>query len=245
MADKLRIAYCDDESVQLLYMKHLIAEWEQQANKLCELSTFKSAKAFLFEHKDNYPFDVLFLDIDMGGMDGMELARTIRNYDSKIPLVFLTNRQEYVFEGYEVNAFRYLLKPLDLSKLTFVLDEVYKNCFKEKCYLIEKQEGETIKVDLEDIYYIEANGHYLNLCLKAKSYRVKKSFKEVTNHILNSYSSLEEAGFIYTHRSYLVNLKFVEKVLRTECIMANEALIPISRTMYKNVNDTFIHYYLK
>ena len=109
MADKLRIAYCDDESVQLLYMKHLIGEWEQQASKLCELSTFKSAKGFLFEYKENYPFDVIFLDIDMEGMDGMELARNIRNYDSKIPIVFLTNRREYVFEGYEVNALRYLL----------------------------------------------------------------------------------------------------------------------------------------
>ena len=74
---------------------------------------------------------------------------------------------------------------------------------------------------------------------------MKKSFKEVVSHIMNTYNSLGDAGFVYTHRSYLVNLKFIEKVQKTECVMANDLLIPISRTMYKSVNDAFIHYYTK
>lgn len=243
MADKLRIAYCDDESVQLSYMNYMTKEWEKNSARQCELSTFKSAKAFLFEHKENYPFDVIFLDIDMEEMNGMELSRIIRSHDSKIPIIFLTNRREYVFEGYEVNAYRYLLKPLDLPKLTLVLDEISKQLFKESCYLIEKQEGETIKVNLDDIYYIEVNGHYLNLYLKSKQYRVKKSLQEVSELIIASLGSLEKAGFTSTHRSYLVNLKYVDRVLKTECILADNMIIPVSRNAYKNVNDAFIKYY--
>lgn len=245
MADELRIAYCEDETIQLIFMKQLIKEWEKHSGIKCVYSGYESGSAFLFENQGNYPFDVLLLDIDMGQMNGMELARKVRESDSKIPIVFLTNRKEYVFEGYEVNAFRYILKPMDFSKLALVLDEIRKQCFKEICYLIEKQDGETIKIDLDDIYYIEVNGHYLNLYLEKKQYRFKKSLQEIVSIIESFWGSLEKAGFILTHRSYLVNLKYVDRILKTECIMGNHIAVPVSRNAYKNVNESFIKYYRK
>lgn len=243
MADKLRIAYCEDESVQLIFMKQLIEEWEKKSGILCSYSSYESGKAFLFENGESYPFDLLILDIDMEGMDGMELSRKVRESDSKIPIVFLTNRREYVFEGYEVNAFRYLLKPIDFSKISMILDEISKQYLAETYYLIEKQEGETIKIDLEDIYYIEANGHYLNVYLRSKEYRLKKSLQELADTIRINIGSLEQAGFIYTHRSYLVHLKYIDKVQKTECVMDNKKNIPVSRNAYKSVNEAFIAYY--
>lgn len=243
MGSTLRIAYCEDESVQLLLMKQLIEEWEKQSGNMCTYSAYESGKAFLFENQENYPFDLLILDIDMEGMDGMELSRKVRESDSKIPIVFLTNRREYVFEGYEVNAFRYLLKPINFSKLGTLLDEISKQYLTEKYYLIEKQEGETVKISLDDIYYMEANGHYLNIYLQSKEYRLKKSLQEIADTIRKNRGSLEQAGFVYTHRSYLVHLKYIERVKKTECIMENKIKVPISRNAYKGVNDAFIIYY--
>ena len=72
----------------------------------------------------SYPFDLIFLDIDLGGMDGMALARKIRETDSEVPILFLTNHKEYVFEGYEVQAFRYLLKPVTEDTLFPLLEEL-------------------------------------------------------------------------------------------------------------------------
>lgn len=102
----------------------------------CCSTPLRSEKGFLLPWKlfrlrcfsvpvpDSYPFDLIFLDIDLGGMDGMALARKIRETDSEVPILFLTNHREYVFEGYEVQAFRYLLKPVTEDTLFPLLDEL-------------------------------------------------------------------------------------------------------------------------
>lgn len=243
MEEKLRIAYCEDEKVQIDYMNHLIQTWEVNSGVKCIFTSYESAKTFLFEHQDRYPFDVVVLDIDMQEINGMELAKRIREVDSKVPIVFLTNRKEYVFEGYEVNAFRYILKPIDLDKLTIVLNEICRQLYSKKCYIIEKQDGEIIKIDLEELLYIEVTGHYLNAVTLSNVYRIKKSLQEIAAIIEKHKDSLQNAGFIYTHRSYLANIKYIERILKTECIMSNQASIPISRNCYKSVNDAFIKYY--
>lgn len=240
---ELKIAYCEDERIQIEYMNLLMSEWMAKHQILISLSAYESAKAFLFEHPDRYPFDLLILDIDMKEMDGMELARHIRRTDKKLPILFLTNKREHVFEGYEVNAYRYLLKPMEYDKLDEVLKEIEQNCLTQKRYLIEKQEGETIKVDLDDILFIEVNGHYLFLHTIMGELRVKKSLQELMAVFGSTKDAMEQAGFISTHRSYLVNLGYVERVQKTECIMENKEQVPISRNAYKSVNEAFIQYY--
>ncbi len=240
---ELRIAYCEDEPIHIEYMKHLLSQWMAKHQVIINLSGFESAKAFLFEHPDSYPYDLLILDIDMGDMDGMELARYIRKMDKKLPILFLTNKKEHVFEGYEVNAIRYLLKPMDETKLDEILSEIEKSCFTQKRYIIEKQEGESIKVDFDDIHYIEVVGHYLFLHTTMGEIRVKKSLQEIREVFGPTKDAMEQSGFISTHRSFLVNLRYVERVQKTECRMENKELVPISRSAYKSVNEAFIQYY--
>ena len=115
----MNIAYCEDEKIQLEYMEQLIKKWADEGNDTVTYFGYGSAKELLFEHPDSFPFDLLLLDIDMDGMDGMALAKEIREKDQKLPIVFLTNRSEYVFEGYEVGALRYLLKPVEETKFVF------------------------------------------------------------------------------------------------------------------------------
>lgn len=240
---ELRIAYCEDEPIQIEYMKHLISQWESEFNITCTFSGFASAKAFLFEHPDSYPFDLLILDIDMKGMDGMELARCIRLKDKKLPILFLTNRKEYVFEGYEVNAYRYFIKPISYEKIAILFADLCKEFYKEKRYLIEKQEGEIIKINLDEVVSIEVNGHYLYLHRMDDMIKVKKSLQELTKVFGDDTNAMGKAGFISTHRSFIVNMNFVERVQKTECVMSNKEMVPISRNTYKNVNQAFIQFY--
>lgn len=97
----MRIAYCEDEPAQRSRMELLLRTFAERKRLPLTVEAFSDSAAFLFQYPGSYPFDLIFLDIDLGGMDGMALARKIRETDSEVPILFLTNHKEYVFEGYE------------------------------------------------------------------------------------------------------------------------------------------------
>lgn len=234
----MRLAYCDDEKIQLEYVRKLAGQWAMERGAALHYDAYQSAKELLFENEQGYPFDLLILDIDMQGMDGMALARKIRETDKKLPILFLTNCREYVFEGYEVAALRYLLKPLDEEKLFALLDEMKYLQEKEKHYIIESIGGEQIKLAVEDIFSVEANGHYLTIHTRERDYELKKGLAEYE-------AQLNSVNFISTHRSYLVNIAHVERVLRNECVLSDGSSVPVSRNSYKAVNEAFITYNMR
>ena len=164
-------------------MEQLIKKWADEGNDTVTYFGYGSAKELLFEHPDSFPFDLLLLDIDMDGMDGMALAKEIRKKDQKLPIVFLTNRSEYVFEGYEVGALRYLLKPVEETKLFSLLGEISYALGKERRYLIENVGGETVKIPVDTIYSVEAKGHYIRLHTSAGDYEYKKNLSEIAEEL--------------------------------------------------------------
>ena len=115
----LRIAYCEDESAQAQQVKSFWKEWSKAREINCQVEIFQNAESFLFAQEPlrRLPYDMLLLDIRMKEMDGFELAKNIRTFDSELKIVFLTSDPGYVFEGYEVAAWRYLLKPVTKQKL--------------------------------------------------------------------------------------------------------------------------------
>ena len=231
----MRLAYCDDEEIQLEYMQRLAEHWAKQAGVPLTYCAYKSAEELLFENTEGYPFDLLILDIDMQGMSGMELARKIRAKDAGIPILFLTNKREYVFEGYEVQALRYLLKPMSEEKLFPLLNEVCAAAREEMQSLIVSVDGEHCKIAVSDILYLEADGHYVKIHAVKQDYVVKKTLSELTDELTDE--------FALTHRSYLVHLMHVERVQRTECILSDGSSVPVSRNSYKAVNEAFIRYW--
>ena len=142
----MRIAYCEDEPAQRSRMELLLHTFAERKRLPLTVEAFSDSAAFLFHYPDSYPFDLIFLDIDLGGMDGMALARKIRETDSEVPILFLTNHREYVFEGYEVQAFRYLLKPVTEDTLFPLLDELQTMRGQEKPHLLLSLGGETQKL---------------------------------------------------------------------------------------------------
>ena len=231
----MRLAYCDDEEIQLEYMQRLAEQWAKQTSVSLTYCAYKSAEELLFENTEGYPFDLLILDIDMKGMDGMALARKIREKDDKIPILFLTNKREYVFEGYEVQALRYLLKPISEEKLFPLLGEVHTAAREEVQSLIVSVDGNHCKIAVPDILYLEADGHYVRIHTVKRDYVVKRAFTELAEELAD--------GFVTTHRSYLVHLLHVERVQRTECILSDGSSVPVSRNSYKAVNEEFIRYW--
>lgn len=231
----MRIAYCEDVSVQAVYLREVVHEWESLGNPRCEITLYSSAEEMLFENPDSFPFDLILLDIELDKMNGIQLAKNIRKYDKKVMIAFLTNSREYVLDGYEVSAVRYLMKPVRREQLFPLLDMIQKEGSSDKEYIIITSAGEKIKLDKEDILFIESQGHYINIYTELKTYEIKMNMSDM--------AAMLSKAFVDTHRSYLVNLKHIERVTKTECILKGDHKIPISRSSYKAVNQAFISYY--
>ena len=240
MEHTMTICYCEDESAQAKAFAIKIDQWAKNKNIEVHADLFESAEEYLFKAEQN-AYDVIFLDISMRGQNGMELARQIREKEKDVILVFVTSDASYVFDGYEVGAYRYLMKPLDEEKLWEILDYARtQKEVEEENYILVKKDSQSVRVNLKDIIYIEAQKHYVNLCMENKeSINIKTAFTELLQE------TQEKSDTIFlTHRSYAVNIEKVVRIGRTECVLSDSSVIPVSQSFYKEVIEAFIKYHL-
>lgn len=240
MEHTMTICYCEDESAQAKVFSIKIDQWAKNKNIAVHTDLFESAEEYLFKAEQN-TYDVIFLDISMRGQNGMELARKIREKEKDVVLVFVTSDASYVFDGYEVGAYRYLMKPVDEKKLWEILDYArMQREVEEENYILVKKDSQSVRINLKDIIYIEAEKHYVNLCMENKeSINIKTAFTELLQETQEKSDTI-----LLTHRSYAVNIEKVVRIGRTECVLSDSSVIPVSRSFYKEVNEAFIKYHL-
>ena len=233
----MRIAICDDEKTLAELVEQLAGRWGTERNHPCSVHTFASGEELLFETSGSYPFDLILLDIDLGGgkLSGLELARKIRETDARVALAFLTNYPGHVFEGYEVAALRYLMKPVTVENLFPLLDLALERIGRVSRYLVLEVDGEHRRVEEDSIFYLEAKGHTVLLETASGTIAVKAHLSTLAHRL--------GTDFVPTRRSFLVNLRHVERVGRTECVLEGGRGVPISRGAWKNLNQAFIDYY--
>lgn len=245
----ITIAVIEDDKTHADLLAHYIERWTETNGLKCSLHTFSDAESFLFEWEENQSWDALFLDIQMPGIDGMELARKIRSQSEEIILIFTTGITDYMQEGYEVSALHYLVKPIDEEKVAECLERIGKqNRERERknAFLLEVEEmingvsGErkTVRFLPLEILYVEAFSHYTEIHTEKRIYRVREGigvWKE----------RLKADSFISCHRSYLVNLLYVARVEKKQIVLDQGEMLPLSRRRQKAVNDAFIHFYAR
>ena len=230
----LKIAVCDDEEKQLAYLRHTLETWAKGRSHLTEVQTFSSAEAFLFAYGEDKSFDILLLDIEMGKMNGIELAKTLRRENSAIQIIFVTGYYEYFSDGFDVSALHYLIKPVSGEKLFPVLDRAAHNlAYRQRSVLLATVDGD-IKVPLADIVYIESENVYVLVHTAHGTFRMRAALGKFVQQL--------DETFFKVHRSYVVGLKYVKKITRTEVTMANGDTLPISRGLYDDVHAALIKY---
>lgn len=232
----MRVAICDDEEVQQRLIEKYLREWAEKSGKRMEAIAFPSAESFLFHWEDDKEYDLLILDIEMGNINGMELALRLRARNEEIPILFVSGYEHYMAQGYEVSALHYLMKPLHKEKLFQVLDRLKKEKKPEEKLRFQAEEG-TLAVPVSDIWYIEAADHRCILVTTERQYEVRQSFGELKKLLEG------KRGMVVCHRSYIVNLQHVSAVMKAELVMDNHVRIPVSRSAVKQVNEAFIRNY--
>ena len=233
----LTIAICDDNENQIKEMRRLLAEWSADKPFTLDIDEYISAESFLFSYPDK-PCDLILLDIEMDRLNGMELAKHLRSNGDMLPIVFITGYSDYIAEGYDVEALHYLLKPVAKEKLFAVLDKyVEKRSVKADELIIETTNGAT-HISADRITYIEAFGRKTAVHLSDD--RIIDCMVSISR-----FFAMRLNGFVSPHRSYIVNLRFMRSIGKTEIALDNGTIIPLSRRLYKDVNEKFIQFYTK
>lgn len=231
---KLKIAIIDDEQKQIDYLSGVVSDWANKNRHVVNVKSYSAAKYFLFDYAEEKDFDILLLDIEMPGMNGIELAKAIRRENSTVQIIFITGYYEYFSDGFDVSALHYLIKPADERKLLPVLDRAENNLnYRQRSVLLTSPDGD-VKVSLADICYIESENVYVAVHTTSGVYRSRISLGKLAEQL--------DETFIKVHRSYIVGLKYVKKISRTDITMLGGDLVPISRGMYNAVHAALIKY---
>lgn len=227
----MRIAVCDDEELFRIEFKSVLDK--VLINAEYDIDTFSGGSS-LYEAFLKKPFDLVFLDIEMPGIDGITLAKRLRALSENVQIVFLTSHIEYALEGYEVNALRYLVKPVDMNKLSEVLKYIQDKKNNSRQIMI-KQEGEDIVIDISDIIYMESMDKNVRIVTSKSEY--------ITRYNISDYEEeLKNSGFLRIHRGYLISLSKVKKIVKNDVVMDGDISLPVSRSNIKALKDALYAY---
>lgn len=228
----LKIAVCDDSGADRQALCGMVRRWADASERRVQISGFPSAESFLFAYAEKRTADIILLDVEMAGMDGISLAKRIRREGGRAEIVFVTSHFEFIAEGYEVDALHYLVKPVSEQKLCEVLDRAAGRLAAEPPSVVVTCGGETVKIYEADILYVESFAHYIEIHTRAGVYRIKES--------IAAFEAKLSPDFYRAHRSYIINLKAVERILRASVTLAGGIEIPLARGKYDSLNRAFI-----
>lgn len=235
-AELLRIAICDDDSRDLLQIASLLESYRHDRKAEFSYVSFQSA-AELLASMDSRDYDLLLLDMLMPGINGMQAAREIRERNSLIQIVFLTSSPEYAVESYSVRAYYYILKPASEEKLFPILDKLLDDFKKPEDALLIKTQSNIFSIPYGKIEYIEVSSKklYFNL--------TDGSTREVTGRLADlEQALLKRPGFFKVHRSYFVNLQWVQELRQGELVTMSGRRVPVSRTVYLQARTAYTQF---
>lgn len=233
----IRIAVCDDEKNIRIYLSSLIKKQPVE----CEITEYVSTEEYLSDGKE---YDLLFLDIELhsqaSDIDGMDMAKRIRSREySKQPIIiFVTGYEKYVYDAFDVEAFQYLLKPVDERKF----EEVFQRAAAQIASEAERQQKKLViqyantskAILLEDIYYIESQSHKAVIHMKEEVLEYYAKIGDLEEKL--------QGQFFRIHKGYLVNLAYVEEYNKTEVILINGDKLLISKYKYPDYVKAYMRY---
>ena len=228
-----RIAVCDDAREDREYLNNTITDWAVARGHDVQLQCFSSAESFLFHYAGEKDFDILLLDIEMGAMDGVTMAKRVRQDNEAVQIVFITGYSDYIAEGYEVAALHYLMKPVNREKLLTVLDRAMeKRKQEERCLNLEAY-GEMVRIPFYEIRYLDVHQNYVTVHAKA-DYTVKRTLGDFEKEL--------DDRFCRVGRGMILNLKYIQRVTKTEVRLSDGTALPLPRGAYEPLNRAIIQH---
>lgn len=230
----MRIAICDDEQSWVDMLNTLLHEYFDPKHMEYYLSIFLNGSE-LIKSQENY--DIIFMDYKMDGLNGIETSRKIRGIKNNSTIIFVSSYPDVAIDAFEVDAYRFLVKPIDKEKLFRSLDSHRKRMERDD-YLIIKSRAETTSIRTSEIIFCESTGKHSVIHMANGDIEVLKNLKEIERRLSKNY-------FFRCHKAYLVAFAHIKSYNTDRVIFNNGAEAFISRNYYSAFNNAFHEYVLK
>lgn len=227
----MRIAICEDEVYTIDIMKAYLSEFLNDKDMSFQINAFTTAAEF-FSSTDDY--DLIILDYNLPDSTGMEIAEKIRLTNKKSTIVFMTSYSEYVFDSFKVGTFRYLLKPVEKDDIFRMLED-FINTFEQYSKVEIPLTTGVVFVTLPEIMYIESNGRYTTVRCNSATYTSTKALSAF-------HAEINSFRFFRTHRTFLVNMKYIAEIDGHIITLTNGEKIEISRRNLTTFNKCYMNY---
>lgn len=236
---EFNVALVEDEEEQAIHLKDLFSKLENEKKYIFHVFEYGSSIEFLETYKSKY--DIIFLDIKMPGMNGMDLAKEIRKIDNLVPIIFVTSLAQYAIEGYQVHAVDYVLKPVNYPefklKMTRILPTIKE---KNKNSLILENEQGVSRINFSSISYVETDGHQVIFHIVEDNgnnviYRKYQSMKKTIEQ-------LKDDMFLQINSCYLVNLYHIKSLSKNSVFLKDDTELLISRPRYASVEKAYLEF---
>ena len=228
----MKIAICDDERIFTDIFREKLEMTAEKCGIECTVSAFLNGAEMISMLNR---FDAVFLDVDMPGLSGEETAEYIIGSEKTLPIIFVTNHDDFVFSSFRYRPFGFLRKRYIDSELEDIIKRLDKYLAEiERCYTFNSH-NKLISVRLNDINYIEVYGHETLVHTANAVLTTSKALSVIEKE-------LSEYGFIRTHKSYIVNTRYIFSVERNSIILSNGENLPVSRTKLTDVKQMMIKF---
>lgn len=229
----MKIAVCDDS----LQYRQIIINNLKCHSLIPDLSytEFSCSEDLLCSYNNGERFDIIFLDVEMGEIDGVEAGIRIREYDSKAIIIFISNYPQYAIPAYDCEAFYFIVKPIEPTKFIKVISKAIERYKLFNQYYIIKNKGQVKKIAINDIYYVEIyRKHLIFHTITGKYETIGKISEALTN--------LSPYGFCQIHQGYLVNMSKIKDFDEFDIILDNNEKVMISVRKKAEVLRTYANY---
>ena len=232
----IKAAVCDDSELDRTMLEDIVSRLMSDRGLTYDIVTYVSGKELVSGYK-NHPYDIIFLDILMEDIDGIETGRLIREMDDKVEIVYCTSSRDFAIAAYDVHAMGYLLKPYETEKIGAVIDYyVQKHPQKNHNYIEVKSRRKSLIIPYKDIIHMESDNKVVYI------YTTTHGAVKVYNKLDTFENELSDERFLRCHQSYLVNMQYVAGIVDSDFIMLDDQMIPIRKSGRKLIVKKYEEY---
>ncbi len=236
----MKIVICDDSIEYLSRIEKLLLKYKETYSNIdFEIEKYSDASRLFDKIKKDELADIYILDMIMSCKSGIDIGNKIRETGDNSVIIYVTSSEDFALDAYQVHAIRYLLKPVYEDKFFEAMNHAlsYMNVKKDAVYLVKTKDG-LVSLPYSKIEYIENSSRILDIYLTGgklvRSIFIRKSFDEEIKEIVKN------DNFLQVHKSFIVNLKYVKRIVKNSMIMESDKIIPISKNRISDVKKEYL-----